>query len=275
MTNKIIRLLVGLLITTGCVAKPENNAPKWYYNETARFKAEEARQGVAVDDDFLYVVTNHGLGKYDKKTHQRVAAWTCPEGEPLTHMNAGIVRSGRLYCAHSNFPGVPHTSSVEVWETATLKHVVSHSFGRTDGSLTWFDRRNERWVACFVHYGREGGEPGRGPEWTRLVEFDDEWRPTGQGWIFPTDLMTKLSAHGFSVSGGAIGPGGFLYVSGHDDRNLYLLKFPESGSALEWVDTLRISAEGQAFSWDQSESGVLYTILKRTREVIIGRVSSR
>jgi len=274
MKTKIIALLVIPLVTLGYAAEPlMKGEPLWYYEETARFKAKEARQGVAADAKFLYVISNHDIGKYDKKSHELVQTWSCPEGEPLIHTNAGLIYEGKLFAAHSNFPGVPNASSVEIWDPETLEHIDSISFGRTDGSLTWFDRRDGHWIVCFVHYGRKGGEPGRGPEWTRLVEFDDNWKATGRGWIFPNDLMAQLGARGFSVSGGAIGPDGFLYVTGHDDAALYILKFPTGGPTLEWVSTLPISTTGQAFDWDDDDMLVLYTINKPTREVVIGRVS--
>ena len=253
--------------------RPAPPAGDWRYAEIRRIPALEARQGVVADGDFLYVISNHALGKYQKDTGVRVAGWECPVGEPLTHLNAGIVHRGILYCAHSNFPGVPMTSSVEKWDTATLKHIGTHSFGRTDGSLTWIERYKDGWIACFVHYGREGGEPGRGPEWTRLVEFDGEWKQIG-GWVFPADLMARLGERGFSVSGGAFGPGGHLYVSGHDDRALFVLALPEAGSALKWIATIPISVQGQAFSWDPHEPGLLYTLSKQAREIIVGRVTN-
>ena len=268
-----------LLCVVACATEPTVTVPLlpattnngWRYIETRRFPAPEARQGVAADDKFLYVIANHALGKYRKDTGERVAGWECPKGEPLTHLNAGIIHKRRLYCAHSNFPGVPMLSSVEIWDTATMKHVGSHSFGRTDGSLTWIDRRNGRWIACFVHYGGKGGEPGRSPEWTRLVEFDDEWRQTG-GWAFPADLMVQLGARGFSVSGGAFGPGGLLYVTGHDDTALYVLAMPDAGPTLNWIATIPITAQGQAFAWDPRDRTALYTLSKQGREVIVGRL---
>ena len=162
-------------------------------------------------------------------------------------------------------------SSVESWDPATMKHIGTHSFGRTDGSLTWIDRYKAGWVACFVHYGRQGGEPGRGPEWTRLVEFDNEWRQIG-GWVFPAGLIAKLGGQGFSISGGAFGPSGHLYVTGHDDPALHVLAIPDGGPTLEWIATIPMSAQGQAFSWDQREPGLLYTLSKQAREVIVGRL---
>jgi len=246
----------------------------WRFEELRRLPAPEARQGVAADADFLFAIGNQELGQYRKATGERVRGWACPEGEPLVHLNAGVVHRGRLYCAHSNYPGVPMQSSVEIWDAATLRPVGSHSFGRTDGSLTWIDRRDGRWLACFVHYGKKGGEPGRGPEWTRLVEFDDEWRPTGRGWMFPAGLIARLGSRGYSVSGGAIGPGGCLFVTGHDEPELYVLAFPSAGSSLEWLATIPVPAEGQAFGWDPQEPGVIHLLARKTREIVTGRVTA-
>ncbi len=279
--NAYLKSLVFLLLVAPvCAAdpatpsvRPAPSAGDWRYVEIRRIPAPEARQGVAVDQEHLYVISNHALGKYRKDTGVRVAGWECLEGEPLTHLNAGIVHEGRLYCAHSNYPGVPMFSSIEIWDTATMQHVGSHSFGRTDGSLTWIDRRNGRWIACFVHYGNKGGEPGRGPEWTCLVEFDNEWRPTG-GWVLPSNLVTKLGVRGYSCSGGAFGPGGYLFVTGHDEPELYVLAWPEAGPVLHWVATIPISAQGQAFGWDPREPNLLYTLSKAGREVLAGRVQA-
>ena len=252
---------------------PIPGANGWKYSEIRRVPAAEARQGVAADSDFLYVISNHSLGKYRKEDGARAGGWECPQGEPLTHLNAGIVHQRRLYCAHSNYPELPQVSSIEIWDTAKMKHAGTHSFGRADGSLTWLDRRNGRWIACFAHYGTRGGVPGHGPEWTRIVELDDEWRETG-GWVLPASLIARLGVRGFSSSGGAFGPGGFLFITGHDNPELYVLAIPEAGAALKWTATIPITAQGQAFGWDPRELDVLYTISKNTREVIVGRVQS-
>lgn len=265
-------LLVQAFVTNAPVADPPHEATfHWQYKELRRFSAGEARQGLAADKEHLYVISNQAIAKYHKVTEKRISGWECPPGKPLTHLNAGLVVGDRLYCAHSNFPDVPMLSSVEIWDTATMQHIGGHSFGRTDGSLTWLDRHQGRWIACFAHYGRTGGIPGRGPEWTRLVEFDDEWREIG-GWALPKDLMQQLGQHGFSASGGAFGPGGYLYLSGHDARALYVATLPKGGATLHWIGSLPITAPGQAFAWDPLEPQTLYTINKQTREVIIGRV---
>jgi hypothetical protein len=252
-------------------SKPPAMTPGWRFEEIRRIPAPEAGQGVVADADHVYAINNHTIAKYVQAGGPRKALWEGGADGPIIHLNAGIVRDGKLYCAHSNFPGVPMLSSVEIFDPATMKHIGSHSFGRTDGSLTWLDRREGKWVACFVHYGRRGGEPNRGPEWTRIVEFDDDWRPTG-GWAFPPELMARLAERGYSASGGAFGPGGYLYVMGHDFPELYVLEFPKSGSVLKWIATVAVPAEGQSFGWDPRQPDVLHLASRPRKEIVSGRL---
>ncbi|MSU25336.1 MAG: cycloisomerase [Opitutus sp.] len=245
--------------------------PGWGYEELRRFPAPEARQGVAVDREFFYAIGNHELGRYRKATGERVANWTGPAGGEIIHLNAGIIFDGKLHGVHSNYPGVPMLSSLEIFDCATLKHIGTHSFGRMDGSFTWLDRKANRWLACFVHYGDRGAEPNRDGAWTQIIEFDDEWRRTA-AWALPPDLIARFGGRGYSASGGAFGPGGHLYLTGHDNTELYVVDFPRAGSVMKWIATIPISAEGQAFCFDPTQPDMLYTVLKRTKEVIVGRV---
>lgn len=233
---------------------------------------EEARQGVAVDDDHLYVIANHAIGKYEKQTFKKVAQWNCPKGSPLAHLNAGIVRNGKLYCAHSNYPAVPSTSSVEIWDTLTLQHVGSQSFGITDGWLTWIDSRGGDWFACFAHYRNRARMPNRDPAWTSLKRFDRRWRRL-ESWVFPRQVIEQFGD--YSCSGGAFGPDGRLYVTGHDQPKLYVLELPMAGSVLRYHDYVSILAEGQAFDFDDSAPWHLYSIRKSQREVIVSRLRHR
>lgn len=240
------------------------------FKELGRFSAVEARQGVAVDAEAYYVISNHAIGKYSKSTQAKLAHWECDEGEPLIHLNAGIVYNGRLYCAHSNYPGVPMTSSIEVFDTSNLQHVESHSFGIFWGSLTWIDRKDDAWYACFAHYSNRAAEPNRDPSWSVLIKFDDQWTRQ-ESWIFPSKLIEAFD--GYSSSGGGFGPDGSLYVTGHDHPQLYALEFPDGGSQLIWKNTIEISAEGQAFAWDPTSNANFVSILKREREVILGHIT--
>jgi hypothetical protein len=246
--------------------------PGWDYQELRRFKAPEAGQGVAVDREFFYAINNHTIGKYRKDTGERIAGWEGGVGGEIIHLNAGIVHNGRLHCIHSNYPGVPMLSSLESFDLASLQHAGTHSFGRMDESFTWLDRRQGRWIACFVHYGNKGAEPNRDSAWTQVIAFDDEWRRTA-GWALPADLNARFGGRGYSASGGAFGPGGHLYLTGHDNTELYVVDFPKAGSVLKWIATIPFPSEGQAFCWDPADPGVLYSVLKRSKEVIVGRVT--
>jgi outer membrane protein assembly factor BamB len=278
------RLLLGapliglpLALTAG---EPSDGG--WRHEELRRFEAREAKQGVAVDGEFFYAIDNRAIGKYRKDTGARVGGWDGGRGGRIQHLNAGVVLDGKLYAANSNFPSLPEESSIEIWDTATMQHVGAHRFAAPPGSLTWVDRRDGKWFACFAHYERTG-DPAR----TRVVELDAEWKPLAR-WSFPRELIRRFG--GYSSSGGAFGPGGHLFATGHDARELYVLDLPENGAELIWRATIPIRAAGQAFAWDlgarssgrtareagkaaSPASGVLYSIERKRREVIVSRVT--
>lgn len=182
-----------------------------------RYPAPEARQAVAVNAQHFYAITNARIGKYEKATGTRVAEWVGPSGGPIRHLNSGIVRDGRLYCAHSNYPETPMVSSIEIFDARTLTHVGSHSFGFGHGSATWVDARDGQWWVAFAHYAGKGGEPGRGPEYTALVRYDADWREQ-ESWAFPRAVVERWD--GMSSSGGVWGADGLLYTSGHHSTEL-------------------------------------------------------
>ncbi|MCD4665343.1 MAG: hypothetical protein K8R68_08725, partial [Bacteroidales bacterium] len=99
------------------------------FEELKRFKAKEARQGIAVDKKFIYVIGTREIGKYDKQTGELATRWKSKENGPIIHLDSGVIVNGKLYCAHSNYPGIPMTSSVEIWDAEKLQHIGSHSFG--------------------------------------------------------------------------------------------------------------------------------------------------
>ncbi|MDB6139214.1 MAG: hypothetical protein JWO94_2286 [Verrucomicrobiaceae bacterium] len=236
----------------------------WRHEELKRWPAAEANQGVAVDDEFFYAITNSEIGKYRKDTGQRVGGWKGEKHGSIKHLNAGLVLEGKLYCAHSNFPEIPEESSVEIWDAATMQHIGQHRFDKPPGSLTWVDQRGTEWFACFAHYKKTSD-----PALSRVVKMDAQWQPLAT-WSFPPSLVTRFA--GNSSSCGAFGPGGHLFATGHDARELYVLDPPESGTELDWQGTVPITAEGQAFAWDKSQPGILYSIKRSTREVIVSRI---
>ena len=237
----------------------------WKHQELRRFKIKEAHQGVAVDDQFFYAITNEAIGKYRKDSGERVAGWQDAKDGRIKHLNAGVVLNGKLYCAHSNFPAVPMESSVEIWATQSMQYLKTIDLSHVGGSLTWVDRRDGAWFACFAQYAKTGN-----PADTRVVRFDEQWKKQ-QAWSFPSELISQFGKN--SSSGGSFGPGGRLFITGHDAQEFYVLDAPGKDAMLAWTAALRISAHGQAFAWDRGDEGVLYSIDRKTNEVIVSRVA--
>lgn len=264
--------LVPMPIPDGALRKEQERVTRmlagqkaeWRHEELRRFKAAEAHQGVAVDAEHFYAITNAAIGKYRKDSGARAAGWEGGKDGRIKHLNAGVVLDGRLYCAHSNYPETPMKSSVEVWDARTLRHLESHDLTAAGGSLTWVDRRDGWWYACFAQYAKTGD-----PADTRVVRFDLDWKPAAEI-RFPAEAVAKFGKN--SSSGGSFGPDRHLYITGHDARELYVLDLPVKGDTWQWRAAIPISAHGQAFAWDRAEAGILYSIDRKTREVIVSRV---
>ena len=235
----------------------------------ARWEAEEARQGVAVDARHFYAISNNRIGKYDRRTGKRVDAWEGPR-RLFPHMNSCVVDGRQLVCAASNYSKVPMASAVEFFDTVTLKHIRSVALPPMPGSLTWIERHGRDWYAGLANYpeGR-GGEAGRDHRWTLLVRMDAEFRPTGS-WHFPETVLDRFAP--MSNSGGSWGPDGLLYVIGHDRPELYALKLPEAGTVLEHVATIPIVTNGQAFVWDRGPGRTIWSIDRASKSVVASTV---
>ena len=239
--------------------------------EVRRFAAPEAGQAVAADEEFLYAIGNHAIGKYEKKTGKRVAGWACENGKPLIHLDSGIVREGILYCTHSNYPGVPMVSSIETWDVRTMQHSGSHSFGIFSGSATWMDMRNGYRYVTFAHYRGPSDEATRDPKWTALIQFDGDWRQR-EAWVYPEEVVSRLGV--MSVSGGVFAPDGRLYCTGHDNAEVYVLRFPEGGSVLVLDEIVPTMIHGQGIALDPNDAGLLYGIDRPKKEIIVARLSA-
>lgn len=237
----------------------------------ASFPAEEAQQGVAVDGSFIYVIGNDVIGKYDRRTFRRVGRFKdAPDGK-LKHMNGGVVVRNRLYCSHSNYPETPMTSSIEVFDTKTLRHVGSQSFGIDAGSLVWVDQYKGDWYVCFGHYNGKGGESGMTNARSLLVRFDREWRRKG-AWTFPKALIARWD--GMTCSGGVIDRDGTIYATGHHAPELHVLRFPTSGAELELVRVIQSPAQGQGIALDRQRRELLQ-MQRKSREIMVFSLNGR
>jgi hypothetical protein len=232
----------------------------------AEFTIPDASQGVAVDARFFYAIDDTAIAKYDKKTGVLVKRWAQEKDGPLIHLDGGVVRDGKLYAAHSNYPAWPMTSSIEIWDARTLEHIGSHSFGINWGSLTWVDFHDGFWWMTFANYDQPYG-PDRmaygHKAATQLIKFTQDFSMV-ESWVLPQSILEKFGI--MSNSGGSWGPDGFLYLTGHDLGELYKVQLPSAGSVLALVATIQIPVRGQGIAWDRSDPGVLYGVVRATSQ---------
>jgi hypothetical protein len=265
MRRPTLILLACVTAALGLCAEPvKGPAP----TEVARFTANEAVQGVAVDGEFVYVIADHALGKYRKADGTKVAAWTAPKDSKIKHLNAGVVIGGKLYCAHSNFPLKPDESSVEIFDAATLQPTGRHVFTNPPGSLTWALPYQGGWLTCFAHYSLLSDNA-----LSRIVQFDQDWKELRR-WSFPAEILKRFARS--SSSGACLVGGEQLLVSGHDARELYALTLPPAGGEARWESTWGFLTAGQAFDEDRGAGNkdkgfVLYSIERKTKEVVGAR----
>ena len=64
------------------------------FTEINRFKIPEAKQGVAVDDTFFYVVDDRQIAKYEKETGKFVNKWADKEDGQIIHLDSGAIIDG-------------------------------------------------------------------------------------------------------------------------------------------------------------------------------------
>jgi hypothetical protein len=232
--------------------------------------AEEANQGVASDGTYVYAIDNDRIGKYEIATGKRVAGW---QGERalFPHMNSCTVVKRELVCAASNYPAVPQTSAVEIFDTRSMRHVRSISLGFGPGSLTVMERHAGKWWAVFANYDGKGGEPGRDHRHTTLVRMDDDFQKDA-AWVFPPEILARFAPK--SCSGASWGADGRLYITGHDHPELYVLELPEAGSVLKHVATIPIATPGQAIDWDPKQPRRLWSIARDERKLVASEIAA-
>lgn len=249
----------------GCAAAPDAGDAR----VLRRFAAPAARQGVAVAGDSFYAIDDRAIERYDARSGALLARFDGGDDASLAHLNGGVVVAGVLICAHSNYPQLPMRSSIERFDAATLAHLGSQPLSPT-GSATWVDRAQGRWWVAFAHYAGRGGEPGSGPEATRLWQLDDDWRPLAS-YAYPDELIARFA--GRSNSGGAFGPDGRLQLTGHDAPELYVVCLDPAGERLRWLATWPAPIAGQGIAW-HPETGSLWGIVRQRREVLELRLAA-
>jgi hypothetical protein len=234
-----------------------------------RLAAPEAHQGVASDGTHVYAIDNDRIGKYVIATGKRIAQWQ-GERRLFPHMNSCTVAGNQLVCAASNYPQVPQTSAIEIFDTRTMRHLRTISLGFGPGSLTALDRHDGKWWAVYANYAGKGGEPNRDYRYTLLARLDDAFRQES-AWTFPAEVLARFAP--FSCSGLSWSKDGRLYVTGHDRPEMYELLLPAAGSRLELRRTIGIASPGQAIDWDPVQPGRLWSIDRAKTEMIASAIT--
>jgi hypothetical protein len=234
------------------------------------FDAFDAHQGVAVDKKYFYAVNNQSITKVDRATGQPVLQFVSADDGPIIHMDSATVVGDKLYVAASDYDSAPEESDVEIFDTKTMKHVGTFSFGIERGSLTWLDRHDGAWWGGFANYDEvpDGQtQPYGGTENTQIVKMDDSFR-IEQAWSVPDEILDRFKP--MSNSGGSWGPDGRLWITGHDLDEAYVMELPKAGTELQWDATVTLpNVEGQAIAWDRSGGKpTLWAIKRSTSQVL-------
>ena len=266
MKYKIL-ILIASILTSSKVSFSQSFDTKF---ETIKsFVTKEAHQGIAVDAYYFYTINSRGIGKYDKNDGEFIAEWNDTTGRTI-HFDGGVVLKDKLFCAHSNYPEIPMTSSIEIFDTNTLAHIDSHSFGIKYGSCTWADFYDNAWWVCFAHYDKFEQKLSNDNRWTILVKFDKNWQEL-ESWVFPENVLAEFKP--MSCSGGSWGPDGNLYVTGHDSAKVYVLKIPEMGTVLQYIRSIPVNIHGQGIAWDRSDNQHLYGIIRKQNLVVQSKLT--
>ncbi len=256
--------LAIMLLLVSAVMLTSLSAAELSVRQRVSVSVPEAHQAVAVDATSFYAIASRTIARYEKGTNNPLANWTAPGGSAILHLNSGVIVDGRLYCANSNWPKTPLKNSVEIFEAETLRHLESKPFAETVGAINWIDRHRGAWWIVFAYYGDADVRQ------TKLLRYDDQWNPTGQ-WVFPESVIQRFLPN--SNSGGAFGPNGRLFVTGHDHAELYVLDVPAESGELNHIGTVAAPIAGQGIAWDRSDIGTLFGIVRRSQEVVSMRLS--
>jgi len=245
-----------------CLLVSQNIKPK---NRVIKKVPTEANQGVAVDKNYYYAISNTRITKHNKTTDETVATWQADTNnkafEHFKHMNSGTVIGGKLYVAHSRYNIDPNDNTIEIFNVKNelLEHEETIPMPREHGSLTWIDKHSDgSWWICYAVYGQGVNNK------TKLVKYyyKNNKFVEVKDWFFPKEAIENWGD--MSCSGGSWSTEGFLFTTGHDHANAFVLQLDKTNE-LKYVRTeSNMGFYGQAIAWDRfSKEPILWGIVKR------------
>lgn len=221
--------------------------------ETGSVPSVYAHQAAAADERYFYAIASEKVAKIDRADGKEVGVST----GKAKHLNSGFFWEGKLYCAHSNYPQKPEKSEIMVFDPETMVLSSFKNFGEYKGSLTWVTRDATHWWCTFARYGAENAG-------TVLVKFDTDWNEVG-AWTYPPEVISRLGR--MSISGG-LWRDGDLLATGHDHREVYRLRLPESGTVLQYIATVPSPFPGQGIASDPVTGGLIGIDRARKRLIL-------
>jgi len=232
-----------------------------------KFFPHKATQGVAVDANYFYAISNTGIEKCDKESGKVVVTWQAngkiASQKHFKHLNSAVVIEDKLYCAHSRFPIAKNDCSIEIFDVTgdKLKHLETIPMPAGHGSLTWIDKHKDgSWWMCYAVYGKTKNKQ------TKLIKYryEDGQFSELKTYSFPNEVVAKWGS--MSCSGGSWGADGRLYTTGHDHSEAYVLE-PGPNSKLKYVRTEKnMGFYGQGIAWDRfTQIPVLWGIVKNKK----------
>ena len=260
----VIAALAAMVLGIVWFAQQQPGRVRSGFHKIGQFEIPHARQAVAVSDAFLFGIDDSAIGQYDKKTGALLGGWKAPADSLIQHLNSGIVIGERLLAAHSNYPDYPIRNSLESWNSVSLEYAGSQHLSGQYGYAVWVDRFDGSWWVAFAHYEKTRAKTGVGSESTTLVRFDDDWKKA-ESWAYPRALIQRMAPK--SNSGGAWGPDGILYLTGHDAAEVYAVVAESFKDQLTLLDVFSIDNAGQGIAWDPSQSDVLFA-MKRSGRIV-------
>ncbi|EPR66862.1 hypothetical protein [Cyclobacterium qasimii] len=203
----------------------------------------DARQAAAATEQHVFAINNHSISKYNRSSGELIASKSYPNTK---HLNSGFLSEGLLYCAHSNYPNQPDSSSIRLIDPKTLALKQTINLGKSEGSLTWIVKNKGHWYALFAYYGENN-------HLTYLARMNDNWEIL-QKWTFPESVIEEMGK--MSISGGVAWKEGFL-VTGHDEKILYYVTLPKNGEILNFMQQYEAPFTGQGIALDPFTGGLI------------------
>lgn len=214
------------------------------------FWNKDAHQAIAVSKNYFYAISNKSISKCDKITGKVVKRYKSDDSN--MHLNSGTIIGSQLFCANN-----PKNFNSIVVFSKNLRIIKSFDIDIKNGSLTWIDINDGKWFGMVAFYKNQVHK-------THLVQFNiaNNKLIIKKKWFFPTSVTKRF--YPYSCSGGSF-KDNFLYCTGHDKKEIYVMSVVPNKQLLKHVKTIKSYSTGQGIDFD---GNYLYGIHRKKKLVI-------